>query len=81
MNTNWEQLIWLKLIFCFDIQCEGKSHVDAGDAIYEVLSLHRESEREEEAVRPSNGVDQMSPPEDDAEEGKMNLSDLVQGGF
>ncbi|XP_062989923.1 rab GTPase-activating protein 1-like isoform X2 [Elgaria multicarinata webbii] len=44
-------------------QCEGKSHTNAGDAIYEVLSLHRHSEREEEPV---------SPQDDDADEGSDN---------
>lgn len=35
------------------------------------MSLHRESERDEELVSSSSGGDQISPQEDDAEEGKM----------
>nr|XP_028588161.1 rab GTPase-activating protein 1-like isoform X3 [Podarcis muralis] len=45
-------------------QSEEKGHPNAGDAIYEVLSLHRDSEREEEPGSPSH--------EDDAKEESDN---------
>ncbi|XP_026559129.1 rab GTPase-activating protein 1-like isoform X2 [Pseudonaja textilis] len=53
-------------------QCEGKGSINAGDSIYEVLSLHCNSEREEEAVSPLSFADQISLQEDDAEEGSDN---------
>ncbi|XP_070602830.1 rab GTPase-activating protein 1-like isoform X3 [Erythrolamprus reginae] len=53
-------------------QCEDKGNINAGDAIYEVLSLHCNSEREEEAVSPLSSADQISLQEDDAEEGSDN---------
>lgn len=39
------------------------------------MSLHRESERDEELVSSSSGGDQISPQEDDGEEGKVKLYD------